>query len=176
MEEIRSDMALEAVDAAKESEPQQDSFTTLDYTRELFLNSEEQKKLEKKKLRLVRAAVAMVGIMTAVVILSAALVVPALLHTANEANETLTVIQKIDVETIAADVDALSIQANKTFVEVGEAVTVLNGLDMVTLNATITQLKTAVDSFSELDVAKLNEAITNLNATVAPLARFFGVK
>ena len=176
MEENRSDMALEAVDAAKENESQQNSFTALDYTRELFLNSEEQKKIEKKKLRLVRAAVAMLGVMTAVVVLCAALVVPALLRTASEANKTLAVIQKIDVETIAADVDALSIQASKTFVDVGEAVTVLNGLDMATLNATIVQLKTAVDSFSDLDVAKLNEAITNLNATVAPLARLFGNK
>ncbi len=176
MEEIRSDMALKAIDAANEDEPQQDSFTTLDYTRELFLNSEEQKQVEKKKLRLIRAAVAMIGVMTAVVVLSAALLVPALLRTANAANEALAVIQKIDVETIAADVDALSIQANQTFAQVGEAVTVLNGLDMETLNATIVQLKTAVDSFSDLDVAKLNEAITNLNATVAPLARLFGNK
>ena len=82
----------------------------------------------------------------------------------------------MDVESITTNIDELTIQANETFATVGEAVKVLNGLDMQSLNATIAELKTGVESFSNLDVETLNTAIANLNATVEPLARFFGKK
>lgn len=176
MEHTQSDLALEAVAPSEAAQTQTDSFTTLDYVRELYLNSEEQKKTDRKKMRLLRAAVAFLGVTTAAVLLSAAFVVPALLTTANEANRALAVIQTIDAETIASDMDALAVQASDTFQQVGDAVQVLDDLDMETLNSTIGELETAVSSFSKLDVAKLNEAITNLNATVEPLARLFGKK
>ncbi|MCE5188910.1 MAG: hypothetical protein LLF75_06980 [Eubacteriales bacterium] len=176
MGDLRTNLALESVEASGENEARNDTFTTLDYVRELYLTAEEQKKNERRKIRLLRAGVAMMGVTMAAAILSALFVVPALMNTANEASKALAILQKVDVETIAKDMDALAIQANDTFVQVGSAVQVLNDLDMESLNATIGELETAVESFSNLDVAKLNEAIANLNATVEPLARFFGKK
>ncbi len=174
MEDTRSDLALETVEAGSDQQPQSESFTTLDYVRELYLNSEEQKKLEKKKVRLLRTGVILISVVMAVLVASCALVVPALLDTAAEAKQALVLVQKVDVETIAEDIDALALQANETFVEVGDAVQVLNELDIEALNATIGELQTAVASFSALDIATLNTAIANLNATVEPLARLFG--
>jgi len=176
MEDVQANLALESLETPGASEQQNESFTTLDYVRELYLNAEEQKKLEGKKIRLLKTAVTLLSVLSAVVVFSCALVVPALMNAANEAAKTLALIQKVDVEKIAKDMDTLALQANETFIQVGSAVEVLNDLDMESLNATIGELSTAVDSFSELDVAKLNEAISNLNATVEPLARFFGKK
>lgn len=174
MEQTHSNLALEVSEPSGET--QADSFTTLDYVRELYLLAEEQKKSDRRKVRLLRAGVALIAVTMATVILSAVLVVPALLNTANEASKTLAIVQQIDVETIASDMDALALQANDTFVQVGDAVQVLNDLDMESLNGTIGELKTAVESFSKLDIATLNKAIANLNATVEPLARLFGKK
>jgi hypothetical protein len=108
------------------------------------------------------------------VLVSAAILVPMLATTASEANKALVSIQQVDVEKITTNIDALTIQANETFATVGEAVQVLNALDMKSLNDTVSELKTGVESFSKLDVETLNTAIANLNATVEPLARFFG--
>jgi len=176
VEHTHSDLLLETVDPSGGTQAQTDSFTTLDYVRELYLHTEEQKTIERKKIRLLRAAVAFLGVTMTVVIFSAALVVPALIRTANEASKALAIVQQIDVETIASDMDALAVQASDTFSQVGDAVKVLDDLDMVSLNATIGELETAVESFSKLDVETLNKAISNLNATVEPLARLFGKK
>ena len=174
MEQTHSNLALEVSESSGET--QTDSFTTLDYVRELYLLAEEQKKSDRRKIRLLRVGVALIAVTMAAVILSAVLVVPALLNTANEASKTLAIVQQIDVETIASDMDALALEANDTFSQVGDAVQVLNDLDMESLNKTIGELQIAVASFSTLDVATLNKAITNLNATVEPLARLFGKK
>lgn len=174
MEEAHADLALEAVEAPGTTEQQNESFTTLDYVRELYLNSEEQKKCEAKKMRFMKAAFALLSVLTAVFVLSCVLVVPALLRAANEASAALSVVRNVDVEGIVENVDALALQANDAFAQVGDAVEMFNDLDIDSLNATIGELKQAVTSFSELDVATLNEAIINLNATMAPLASFFG--
>ena len=171
---MEPNLSLETVDSSGETPTQADPFTTLDYVRELYLNSEEQKKSDRKKLRLLRVAVAFLGVTMAVAILSAALVVPALLNTANEASQALAIVRQIDVEAIATDMDALALQASDTFAQVGDAVKVFEDLDIDSLNATIAELGTAVESFSKLDIATLNQAITNLNATVAPFASLFG--
>ena len=176
MERTQTNLSMETVNTENEIATQTDQFTTLDYVRELYLNSEEQKKTERKKVRLLRTGVILMAVTMATILLSAVFVVPSLIRTANEASQALATVQKIDVETIAADMDALALQANDTFVQVGDAVQVLNDLDMESLNATIGELNTAVESFSKLDVATLNKAITNLNATVEPLARIFGKK
>ncbi len=176
MEQTHSNLSLETIDSSGETQAQTDSFSTLDYVRELYLHAEQQTRSEQKKLRLLRTAVAFLGVTMGVVILSAVLVVPALLNTANEASKAFTIVQQIDVETIASDMDALAVQASDTFSQVGDAVKVLDDLDIETLNTTIGKLETAVDSFSKLDMETLNKAISNLNATVEPLARLFGNK
>lgn len=176
MEDAIEKLALETVEQpAKEAEPT-DSFAVIDYVRELFLNSEEQKKIEKKKLTLVRVCVALMSFVTLVVLASAVILVPRLLTTVTEANKALVTVQQIDVKSITTNIDALAVQATDTFQSVGDAVQVLNALDMKSLNATIAELKTGVQSFSQLDIVTLNAAIANLNATVEPLARFFGKK
>ncbi len=176
MEDALEKLALETVESPEKDEVKAESFEVIDYVRELFLNSEEQKKLEKKKIRLLRICVALFGVISLVVIVSAAVLVPSLLQAVTEANSAIQTVQQIDVKAITTNIDALALQATDTFESVGEAVSVLNALDMESLNATIAELKTGVESFSKLDVQKLNDAIENLNATVEPLAKFFGKK
>ena len=176
MEEAIEKLALETVEQPAKDAEKADSFDVVDYVRELFLNSEEQKKLEQKKIRLMRVCVALLSVVSLVVLVSAAVLVPQLLTTVTQANQALEVIQQIDIKGITTNIDALSVQATDTFVSVGEAVQVLNALDMESLNATIAELKTGVQSFSQLDIATLNAAIENLNATVEPLAKLFGKK
>lgn len=176
MEEAIEKLALETVEQPAKDAEKADSFDVVDYVRELFLNSEEQKKLERKKIRLMRVCVALLSVVSLVVLVSAAVLVPQLLTTVTQANQALEIVQQIDVKGITTNIDELSVQATDTFVSVGEAVQVLNALDMESLNATIAELKTGVQSFSQLDIATLNTAIENLNATVEPLAKLFGKK
>ena len=176
MEEAIEKLALETVEQPAKDAEKADSFDVVDYVRELFLNSEEQKKLERKKIRLMRVCVALLSVVSLVVLVSAAVLVPQLLTTVTQANQALEIVQQIDVKGITTNIDELSVQATDTFVSVGEAVQVLNTLDMESLNATIAELKTGVQSFSQLDIATLNSAIENLNATVEPLAKLFGKK
>ena len=176
MEEAIEKLALETVEQPAKDAEKADSFDVVDYVRELFLNSEEQKKLEQKKIRLMRVCVALLSVVSLVVLVSAAVLVPQLLTTVTQANQALEIVQQIDVKGITTNIDELSVQATDTFVSVGEAVQVLNALDMESLNATIAELKTGVQSFSQLDIATLNSAIENLNATVEPLAKLFGKK
>lgn len=176
MEDAIGKLALETVEQPANEAAKNDSFEVIDYVRELFLNSEEQKKLEKTKVKLIRVCVALLSFVSLVVLASAAILVPKLLTTVTEANKALVTVQQIDVKGITTNIDALAVQATDTFVSVGEAVQVLNALDMDSLNATIAELKTGVQSFSKIDIATLNTAIANLNATVAPLAKLFGKK
>ena len=175
MEDAIEKLALETVEPAQAPD-KTESFEVIDYVRELFLNSEEQKKLEQRKVRLMRVCVGLLSGIALVVLVSAAVLVPPLLITVTEANKALVTVQQVDVKSITTNIDELAIQANETFASVGEAVKVLNGLDMQSLNATIAELKTGVESFSKLDVQTLNTAIANLNATVEPLAKLFGKK
>lgn len=176
MEEAIEKLALETVELPGKEAEKTDSFDVIDYVRELFLNSEEQKKLEKKKLSLMRVCVALLSFVSLVVLASAVILVPKLLTTVTEANKALETVQQIDVVGITTNIDALAVQATDTFETVGEAVQVLDALDMESLNATIAELKTGVQSFSQLDIETLNTAIANLNATVEPLAKLFGKK
>lgn len=171
MEESRGELALEP------SQPQagekEMKFETIDYVRELFLNSEEQKKTDHKRLRLLRACLILLSVITFCIVAATAILVPTALITAKEVNASLAVVQKIDVDALVTTVNQFTMDAGETFTSVGNAVSVLEELDIETLNATIAQLKTAVESFSKVDIAKLNEAITNLNDSVEPFANFF---
>ena len=110
MEEIRADLALERA-GARADQPMPDSFDVTDYVRELFLNSEEQKKIERKKLRLMRACVALLSVFCAVVVLSALILVPRVNNAVMLANQTLEALQKVDVVSITTNIDALTQQA-----------------------------------------------------------------
>lgn len=175
MADTLEQLALETVETPK-ADTEHESFDVIDYVRELFLNSEEQKKLEQKKIKLIRICVALLSSIALVVVVSACVLVPTLMNTFSEASKALVTIQQIDVKSITTNFDELTVKASDSFESVGEAVMVLDALDMESLNATIAELKTGVASFSKLDIETLNEAIANLNATVEPLARLFGKK
>jgi len=174
MEESHAELSLEPVAAAEAEKTE--SFDVIDYVRELFLNSEEQKKLEQKKLKLMRTCVALLSVVAFVVVVSAAVLVPVLLTTVSEANKALVTVQQVDIEAITTNIDELAVQATDAFVSVGEAVKVLDALDMQSLNATIAELKTGVETFSKIDIETLNTAIANLNTTSEFLAKLFGKK
>ena len=176
MEEALEKLALEAVESPAEGSNPSESFDVIDYVRELFLNSEEQKKLEKKKIKLMRICTSLMGVVALVVVVSAIVLVPMLLTTITEANKTLVSVQQVDIQAITQNIDTLAVQATETLQSAGEAVKVINELDMQSLNATIAELKVGVESFSKIDFETLNTAIANFNATIAPLAKLFGGK
>lgn len=176
MDESRAGLALEQVQSPVRDEAKNQSFGVEDYVRELYLNSEDQKAAEKKKLRLLRAIVAALCVMCAVFLFSAVVLVPKLISAISLANQTLEALQAVDIESIAQDIDALTKQASDTFETVGESAEVISALDMESLNNTITELKTGVETLNQIDVITLNKAIENLNATVEPFAKFFGKK
>lgn len=171
MEEAREELALEPAQA-QTAQPEE-KFETIDYVRKLFLNSEEQKKTDHKRLRLLRACVILLSVIAFCIVAATAVLVPTALITAKEVNYSLAVVQKIDVDALVTTVNDFTDEAGKTFTSVGSAVSVLEELDIDTLNKTIAQLKTAVESFSQVDITKLNEAIENLNDSVEPFANFF---
>lgn len=171
MEEAREELALEPAQTLPEEK--EAKFETIDYVRELFLNSEEQKKTDRKRVRLLRTCMILLSVITFCIVATTAILVPTALITAKEVNASLAVVQKIDVDALVTTVNDFTDEAGKTFTSVGSAVSVLEELDIETLNATIAQLKTAVESFSQVDITKLNEAITNLNDSVEPFANFF---
>ena len=88
MEDAIEKLALETVETAQES-GKNESFEVIDYVRELFLNSEEQKKLEQKKIKLIRVCVGLLSGIALVVLVSAAVLVPPLMTTVTEANKAL---------------------------------------------------------------------------------------
>lgn len=170
MEESREELALETTQPqAGEKEAK---FETIDYVRELFLNSEEQKKSDQKRVRLLRVCVILLSVIAFCIVAATAVLVPTALIAAKEVNDSLAVVQKIDVDALVKTVNEFTAEAGDTFASVGSAVAVLEDLDIASLNATIAQLKIAVESFSQVDIAKLNEAIENLNDSVEPLANF----
>ena len=171
MEEAREELALEP--AQPQAGEKEVKFETIDYVRELFLNSEEQKKTDYKRVRLLRTCVILLSVIAFCIVAATVVLVPTALITAKEVNDSLAVVQKIDVDALVTTVNDFTDEAGKTFTSVGSAVSVLEELDIETLNATIAQLKTAVESFSKVDITKLNEAITNLNDSVEPFANFF---
>ena len=87
MEEAIEKLALETVEQPATNANPTDSFAVIDYVRELFLNSEEQKKIEQKKLKLIRVCVALLSFVSLVVLASAVILVPKLLTTVTEAND-----------------------------------------------------------------------------------------
>lgn len=94
-------------------------------------------------------------------------------------NAATKVLSDADVDGALGSIQEFAKQGADTFAAVETTVSdsakVLDALDVQTLNAAIQQLNNAAAGFSELDFAKLNEAITNLNATIEPMAKFFGV-
>ena len=109
-------------------------FETIDYVRELFLNSEEQKKSERKRLRLQTVCVSLLAVLTLAVVVSCAVLVPAGLRAVQKVTAVAETLDQIDLEGLVATVDDFSKQAGDTFVSVSDAVAVLDELDIDALN------------------------------------------
>lgn len=173
MEDTHKDEALELVQEHVDETQENENFETIDYIRELFLNSEIQKKSEHKRLILSRVSVALLSVLTLAIVVSCIIVVPVAVSVGSEANKALAIVQQIDTETLMADVDNFTQIADETFTSVGDAVSVLEELDIDTLNSAIAGLETGVQKLNDIDVDALNEAIQNLNDSVEPFANFF---
>lgn len=173
MEETRSDEALEVVSEQSDDIQDTEKFETIDYVRELFLNSEAQKKSEHKRLILSWVSVALLSVLTVAIVASCIIVVPVAVSVGREANKALAIVQQIDTEALMRDVDDLTQLADETFTSVGDAVSVLEELDVDTLNSAIAELESGVQKLNDIDVDALNEAIQNLNDSVEPFANFF---
>ena len=173
MEETRSDEALEVVSEQNDDIQDKENFEIIDYVRELFLNSEAQKKSEHKRLILSWVSVALLSILTVAIVASCVIIVPVAVSVGNEANKALAIVQQIDTEALMSDVDVFTKLADETFTSVGDAVSVLTELDVDTLNSAITELESGVQKLNDIDVDALNEAIQNLNDSVEPFANFF---
>jgi len=173
MEETRSDEALELMKEQTGGNADRGKFETVDYVRELFLNSEIQKKSEHKRLVLARVCMILLSVLTAAIVAACVIIVPIIKSVGDEANQALAVVQSLDTEALMADVDEFTQLADETFTSVGDAVSVLEELDIDTLNSAIAELETGVQKLNDIDVDALNEAIQNLNDSVEPFANFF---
>jgi len=173
MEETRSDEALELMKEQTGGDADRGKFETVDYVRELFLNSEIQKKSEHKRLVLARVCMILLSVLTAAIVAACVIIVPIIKSVGDEANQALAVVQSLDTEALMADVDEFTQLADETFTSVGDAVSVLEELDIDTLNSAIAELETGVQKLNDIDVDALNEAIQNLNDSVEPFANFF---
>ena len=148
-------------------------FETIDYVRELFLLTLEQRKADKKKIRLLRACTALLGALLALFIAVCVVVLPAALCASDELDATLAVVRDADLDGLVTKLQSFTAEAGKALSSVGEAAGTLEEIDIDALNAAIEQLGGAVNTLSGIDVKTLNNAISNLNDTVEPFAKFF---
>lgn len=157
----------------EESAKQEQPFEATDYLRELFLYAVEQQKSDKKRLYWTRLCGISMTIVAALLIVIAVIYMPKVNETLAQVDQTLAFVQGVDVDKVIGEVTNFTSQAGDSLKAVGEAASVLEGIDISALNGAITELEKTVESFSEIDVKTLNAAIKNLNDTVEPFAAFF---
>ena len=185
MEKNESDVTAletkEAVDIAAPEptpEPQADSFVTLDYVKELYLNSQEQLKLDKKKIRMMRLCVFcmfLVVVLLAVTVFAAG---PYVKSIVNDINQLTGKIMAIDINAITTELTTLMKNANEAILNANTALTAVTDaagniakLDMDSLNDAIAELTKTVENFSKMDIGKLNDAINELDAAAKALGQ-----
>lgn len=173
MEESKS-VAIAVEEPVSDEKRAEERFDTIDYVRELFLLAVDQKKSDQKKLRLLQLCAAALALTTVCLILFCAVLLPKVVSTLDEATKTLHIAQGIDVNKLLTNIDGFIAEAEVSLTKVGDAASVLNGIDMTTLNDAIAKLDTGADSLLGIDVVSLNAAIKNLNDTIEPLAKLFG--
>jgi len=172
MEDILSNTLGQTLPAAAGHAPT-DRFETVDYVRELFLLSAEQQKADRSKLKLLRVCAALLGATLALLLVACAIILPAALRVSDELSQTLAIVRDADLEGLVTKFQSLTADAGAALSSVGDAVAVLDQVDIASLNLAIEKLNGAVDTLSSIDVDKLNAAISNLNDTVEPFATFF---
>lgn len=157
--------ALQSAEAPSAPE-NTESFATLDYVKEIFLNSVEQKKNDKKKIRIMRFCGLCMAAIAIALIVALVLVGTQLKPVFNNLQTITTEIAKIDVASITADAQKLMTETQTT---VKSANQTLTALDMETLNETIKELGAKIDS---MDMESLNSAIESLNEVVTRMSKF----
>ena len=151
--------AAEAVTGKSE-----ESFETLDYVKELFLYTVEQKKADKKKIRLLRTLVVLFAVIALTLVYAVFAAGPYLQSIVNDVNEITQKIVTIDSDALVANAQALMADATITMKSAGETI---DKLDVEALNAAVKELSAKV---GEMDTKSLNSAIESLNAVVSTLA------
>lgn len=160
-------------------EPQADSFVTLDYVKEIYLNTQEQIKLDKKKIRLMRLCV--VCLLLVVVVLAAAVISagPYVKAIVNDINQLTAKVMAIDINAITTELTTLMKNANEAILNANTALTSVSDaagniakIDMDSLNGAIGELTKAVENFSKLDISKLNSAIENFYNAAEKLSKW----
>ncbi len=143
-----------------------ENFDTLDYVKELFLNSLEQKKADKKKIGLMRFCAFCMAVIAIALVVAIFAAGPLVQSVVNDFHAITLKIQEIDVQALSAEASALMANIETT---VKSANDTLDALDMDSLNATVKELGETVNS---MNIDSLNSAIENLNTVVGNLANF----
>lgn len=145
-------------------------FDTLDYVKELFLNSLEQKKADKKKIRLMRICVALMAVIAVTLIVAVIAAGPYIQSIVSDFHDITQKVVEIDTKTILADAQKLITETSVTMQSAGET---LDKLDIDALNTAIQDLGEKVSS---MDMESLNEAIESLNNVVTTLSNTWPFK
>ena len=140
-----------------------ESFETIDYVKELFLHSIEQKKADKKKIRLMRFCALCMAIITLTLVAAVILARPYIETVVNDFDAITQKILAIDVKSLTDNAQQLMTDANTAIKSAGDT---LDALDMEALNTTIKDLGDKIDA---MDMEQLNDAITALNNVASKL-------
>ncbi len=143
-----------------------ESFDTLDYVKELFLNSLEQKKADKKKIRLMRFCAVCMAVIAVTLIIAVVAAGPYIRSVVSDFHAITQKITAIDMQALTDNAQKLMADANVTIKSAGAT---LEALDMDALNSTIKDLGEKVDA---MDMESLNSAIESLNEVVTKLSNF----
>jgi len=163
--QANTEEALQPVEAPATPE-NSENFVTLDYVKEIFLNTVEQKKIEKKKIRIMRFCGLCMAAIAVALIIALVLVGTQLKPVFDNLQTITTEIAKVDVTSITANAQKLMTDTQTTVVTANETLT---ALDMETLNETIKELGSKIDS---MDMESLNSAIESLNEVVTKMSKF----
>ncbi|MEG1523688.1 MAG: hypothetical protein RRZ24_04720 [Clostridia bacterium] len=173
MEEIKLPEQGIAETSSKASEDHmQDSFGTLDYVKELFLQGIEQEKRDRKKLRMLRLCTIFIGIMMVTLVLSAILVGPYFQSAVRDFHAITEKVQEINVQKLTAQIDQFLTDATVSINTVGQAAGKLSELDMKALNDAILELSKTVEIFGKIDIGKMNASIETLYNATEKLSKF----
>ena len=159
-------------------EPQADTFVALDYVKELYLNSQEQLKLDKKKIRLMRLCLLCMFLVVVILAATVILAGPYVKSIVNDINQLTGKIMAIDINAITTELTTLMKNANEAILNANTALTAVTDaagniakLDMDSLNDAIAELTKTVENFSKMDIGKLNDAINELDAAAKALGQ-----
>lgn len=157
--------------AMQQGDPAAEKFDTLDYVKEIFLNSVELKKLaeerskaDRKKIRLMRLCVVLMAVVALTLVFAVYAAGPYVRSIVSNFNAITQKVLEIDSKSLVANAQVLIADATTTIKSAGET---LDKLDIDALNTAINDLGEKV---GKMDMESLNGAIKSLNDVVSTLA------